>query len=461
MTDYSSFENQVTIPAGYFRNMSLVDYNNPHEAVIREYFQNSVDAGCKTFIMFFDDEQREITFIDDGCGMDEEVIRNRLLVMGGTFKPNAAEAIGDFGHAKILIYFSWQQYEIITNALRVKGRSNLYSIEQLDPKESIRGTASKIQIEKAEDYTKIRSSVTGYFASCGTNVRVILVHMEEDGTTDTTEMNQPLKPVLQIPLGKDAFQTFIGEQTDEDGYGSRYVFIRTNRVLMFRRHCSTLKKPVIVETRLKASTLFTQNRDSFKREYQEQFSDLLRKLTNDNVSSISADFQIFIAETKNASQEKPHKDRGEIEILPSFFTLGKTRKGAERYFLKKRATRMKLFLERLIVLLKKRSGVQAQVHGGFVFENSVEGLASHSYCGEHILYVNPLKIEELVQDKHQMAYKTWDMVIHEFSHIWSYLEDGNQYHNESFVLKTHKVRDLLWDQREIQAIFNECWKVVK
>jgi hypothetical protein len=269
--------------------------------------------------------------------------------MGGTFKPNAAEAIGDFGHAKILIYFSWQQYEIVTNSLRVKGKSNLYSIEQIDPRESIKGTASKIMIEKVENYSKIRSSVNGYFASCGTNVRVILVHMEEDGTTDTTELNQPLKPVVQIPLGKDAFQTFIAEQPDEDGYGSRYVFVRTNGVLMFRRYVSTLRKPVVVETKLKASTLFTQNRDSFKREYQDQFSDLLSKLTNDNVSSIAADYQIFIAETKNAQKERPHKDRGEIEILPSFFSLGKTRKSAERYFLKKRAVRMKLFQEKLIV----------------------------------------------------------------------------------------------------------------
>lgn len=27
--------------------------------------------------------------------------------------------------------------------------------------------------------------------------------------------------------------------------------------------------------------------------------------------------------------------------------------------------------------------------------------------------------------------------------IWCYLEDGNDYHNESYVLKTHEARDLL------------------
>jgi len=45
--------------------------------------------------------------------------------------------------------------------------------------------------------------------------------------------------------------------------------------------------------------------------------------------------------------------------------------------------------------------------------------------------------------------------------IWCYLEDGNDYHNESYVLKTHEARDLLWDQREVQGIFNECWRMVK
>lgn len=460
MTDYSSFQNEVIIPADYFFKMSMMDYNAPHEALIREFFQNSVDAGCKTFIIFFDDENQEISFIDDGYGMDEEVIRNRLLVMGGSFKPRA-DAIGDFGHAKILIYFSWGSYEIITNSLRVRGKSNRYSIEQLPPAKQIKGTASTIHIEKLADYVKIQASVDGYFASCGTGVRVIAVHLKMDGTIETRDVNQGLKPLLQIPLSKEAFQTFIGEQVNQDGYGNNYVFVRSNGVLMFRRYCSSLKKPMIVETRLKASSLFTQNRDSFKREYQEQFSDLLSRLSNDNVSMASAEFQSFIAETKNGRQEKPHKDKGEIELLPSFFTLGKTRKSAERYFLKKRAARMRLFIERLVAILKERSGVQAQIDCGFVFDDSVEGLVSHGYGGGHILYINPLKVEEFVQNKHQMVYRLWDTVIHEFAHIWCYLEDGNDYHNESFVLKTHDARDLLWDQREVQGIFNECWKAVK
>lgn len=460
LTQNHSYENQVTIPADYFYKMSLMDYNAPHEALIREFFQNSVDAGCKTFIVFFDDENQEITFTDDGCGMDEEVIINRLLVMGGSFKTNP-DAIGDFGHAKILIYFSWREYEIITNSLRVRGKSNRYSIEPLHPAEQIKGTASKIQIEKVEDYTKIQASVNGFFAACGTDVRVIAAHLKTDGTINTEDVNQGLKPILQIPLSKEAFQTFIGEQWNEDHYGNNYVFVRSNGVLMFRRYCSSLKKPMIVETRLKASTLFTQNRDSFKREYQEQFSDLLSRLNNDNVSSISTEFHTFIAETKHAPREKSHKHKGEIEILPSFYTLGKTKKSAERYFLKKRATRMKLFVERLVAILKERSGAQAEIDCGFVFRGSVEGLVSHGYGGGHILYVNPMKIEEMVQDKHKMAYKVWDMVIHEFAHIWCYIEEGNQYHNESYVLKTHEARDLLWDQREVQAIFSECWKAVK
>jgi hypothetical protein len=441
--------------------MSMVDYNNPHEALIREFFQNSVDAGCKTFILFFDDENREITFIDDGCGMDEDVLRNRLLVMGGSFKTNP-DAIGDFGHAKILIYFSWNRYEILTNDLRVSGKSNLYSIEKVDPASSIKGTASKIQIENREDYTKILSAVHGYFAACGTSVRVIFSHLKADGTIDTGHVRQGLRPVLPIPLKNDAFDAFIAEDLLPDpAFTSRWIFVRSNGVLMFRRYCGSLKRPVVVETKLRASILFTQNRDSFKRQYQEQFSDLLNKLSNDNISTVSASYQKFIAKTRDDRRHKPHKDVGEIEILASFFTLGKTQKSAERYFLKKRATRMKLFIERLVGILIERSGITAKINCGFVFDASVEGLASHCYDGDHILYVNPVKIEDLIQNKHQMAYKLWDMVIHEFSHIWCYVEDGNQYHNEGFVLKTHQLRDLIWDQREIQIIFNECWKAVK
>ena len=461
MQSNDKYENQVQIPHDYFYKMSMKDYNNPHEAVIREFFQNSVDAGCKTFIMFFDDERQEMTLIDDGCGMDTDIIRNRLLVMGGTHKSNP-EAIGDFGHAKILIYFSWQQYEILTNRLRVVGKSNLYSITGVPAQDSISGTCSKIKVESAEDYQKIKASADQYFSYCSTQVRVFTVSMDKEGSVEINELDQLLKPKMPIEFKKtDAFQVYIGQELESDYYGNRYLYVRSRGVLMFKRFCSTLKRPVVVETKLRASEIFVQNRDAFKREYQDHFSDLLNKLNNDVLSALSSDFQQFIAEVRKPKRDKPHKDRGEIELFPDFYTLGKTKKAGERYFMKKRAKRMKLFVQELVQLLRKRSGIDTEIHTGFVFECSVEGLATHNYGGSHILYVNPLQVESYTRNKHQMAYKLWDMVIHEFAHIWSVVEDGNEYHNESFVMRMHKARDLVWDFREVYTMFKNCWNQVK
>jgi predicted metallopeptidase len=78
-----------------------------------------------------------------------------------------------------------------------------------------------------------------------------------------------------------------------------------------------------------------------------------------------------------------------------------------------------------------------------------------------ILYVNPGKIEEKIRDRRWTAYKAWDVVIHELAHIWSIIEDGNTSHNESYNEKAHRVRDLVWDQREMHTLFTQCWNLVK
>jgi hypothetical protein len=36
----------VAIPSSYFMKMAIIDYSNWKHALIREFFQNSIDAGC-------------------------------------------------------------------------------------------------------------------------------------------------------------------------------------------------------------------------------------------------------------------------------------------------------------------------------------------------------------------------------------------------------------------------------
>src|SRR5210317_1685107 len=109
---------QVEIPSNYFYDMSKKDYSHFESALVREFFQNSYDAGAKNFHINYDHDGNSVTISDDGHGMDKDIILNKLLVMGVSHK-ESDDAVGSFGHAKILLYFSWPEWEIRTRNYKV------------------------------------------------------------------------------------------------------------------------------------------------------------------------------------------------------------------------------------------------------------------------------------------------------------------------------------------------------
>lgn len=66
---------------------------------IREIVSNSIDAGAKNFYMNFDLSipGGKITFLDDGSGMNEDIIRSEFLNIGGSRKRNDPSKIGRIG----------------------------------------------------------------------------------------------------------------------------------------------------------------------------------------------------------------------------------------------------------------------------------------------------------------------------------------------------------------------------
>jgi len=58
----------VVIPSSYFLKMAIIDYSNWQIALVREFLQNSIDAGSTVIDMTFSEEK--FTVIDNGCGMN-------------------------------------------------------------------------------------------------------------------------------------------------------------------------------------------------------------------------------------------------------------------------------------------------------------------------------------------------------------------------------------------------------
>lgn len=447
------YESQVTVPNEYFHNMSKMDYNNPYRAIVRELFQNSVDAGSSKFIIAFDFNENEIIAIDNGCGMNEDIIRNRLLVMGGSHK-ESENAIGAFGHAKILIYFSWESYEIRTSNLLVRGKSNRYSIEHLD--EYVNGTISSIKVENSTDLKRIFGAVPAFFGKCDTNVDVIRVEINGDNS-GADVMTQRLKPIMPIPIDSSFMNISIGSNISQ--YEDSYVYVRSNGVYMFENWSQVLKSPIIVETIGSARELFTQNRDSFKRSYGEEFQNLITKINADNVSTTNAALQKFF-NSKIYEKDKRRKNKERKSKYPvlngTFMIWGKTEAEWKLYYKKQRVKRIKYFMEHVIEQYRVKSGCEDKIRSGFVFDNSLEGVLHHEGSNLNTLFINPIRVEKFNNNKRELVYEILDIICHELAHFETIMHEGQQYHNESFVLRLHKLKKMFWDIEFWYKEYKKC-----
>jgi hypothetical protein len=451
------YESQVAVPHEYFHNMSKMDYGDPHRAFIRELFQNSVDAGATKFILAFDYNEREIIAIDDGCGMNEDIIRNRLLVMGGSHK-DKPDAIGAFGHAKILIYFSWESYEIRTTNIRVFGKSNRYSIEYLD--DTINGTVSTVKIADAEDFQRIYRAVRTFFLKCDTNVDVTLVKI--DGDDDSAELvKQNLKILQPIPIQSKFMNINIGTSFGVSEWNNQYVYVRSNGVYMFENWSNVLKNPIIVETIGSARDLFTQNRDSLKREYGEEFQTLISKINADNVSMTNSALQSFF-NTQIKEPDKRKKTKERKELLPvlngTFLCWGKTEAEWNLYYRKQRVKKIKYFMEHVVEHYRTKTQCQEKIRVGFVFDSSVDGVLNHQGTDLSTVFLNPIRIEKFNKDKREMVYEIIDIICHELAHFETIIHEGQQYHNESFNMRFHKIKKIFWDIDVWYKKFKICCK---
>lgn len=134
------------------------DYNNWPQALIRELFQNSIDAGATEIMVGVkrgDNDATELSFaellyrakiegpvslpstktcqlnwVDNGKGMDRKTLETKLLCLGESGKEFKDGNIGGFGIAKTLILFSQISYTVRTQDLLLRGKGGTYTITQ-------------------------------------------------------------------------------------------------------------------------------------------------------------------------------------------------------------------------------------------------------------------------------------------------------------------------------------------
>jgi hypothetical protein len=109
--------------------------------------QNSIDSGAnviKVSVGLIDNEL-SVTCSDNGSGMTETILRNKLFSLGSSGK-DFKSSVGGFGRAKEILYFCHKSFQIHTNELLVEGIGGQFKIT---PTENIKGTTSRIFVDDA------------------------------------------------------------------------------------------------------------------------------------------------------------------------------------------------------------------------------------------------------------------------------------------------------------------------
>lgn len=260
-------ERHITIGSEFF-SKAFNDYANWQWAIMREFFQNSVDAGATDIRVAIreSDGQTYLEVTNNGEPMDEEILVDKLLALGGSGKNFDGENTGGFGKAKEILYFCHKSYLIHSGDFLVEGNGATYTLDGDVPFND--GTTSKIVIDG---------------------------HHEE-------KLLQAAKSWVGLAQCKATF-TINGEEREADmrkgsprrdlGYGKVYsnksssyrMVVRINGMPMFVEHTS-FDRLVIVELKGDSSEVMTSNRDGLVQPFSSELSDFVTELAVDKRSAL-------------------------------------------------------------------------------------------------------------------------------------------------------------------------------
>jgi len=291
------FSRSVQIGPEFFAK-AMNDYQNWKWAIAREFMQNCIDApGCDHISVKLEDVGRDmapwatrLTIENNGSPMSEDILTNKLLALGGSGKGCQGGAVGGFGKAKEILYFTHEEYEIVTGRLRVKGSGAGYDLTELeadDPTASI-GTRSVVLLTD-----KLAGGLAKFFKRFITLSQwrgTFELEVIEGRGPHGEDPPAPTKEIIEDRLKKGQGRRNLGAtETDEEGWGRVFtnkdipegagntVVVRIGGTPMFTRY-TDFAGCVILELGGRSLDVLQSSRDALKYEFQNQLDEFCTDL---------------------------------------------------------------------------------------------------------------------------------------------------------------------------------------
>ena len=264
-----SMQSSVTIGPEFFRKAKS-DYSNWKFAFVREIMQNSIDSGATEIRINIKNQMPdlEITVQDNGKGMNEDILRNKLFSLGSSGK-DFANTTGGFGRAKEILYFANKSFQIHTNNLLVNGQGGSYKIE---PSEPIQGTISKV-ILNDDSIWLWEPEFNQYFKS-------FTEHSNYKGKVFLNDLEISARAFLKEEIKTFSFGTLF--KTDDF---KNLCVVRINGQEMFS-YATQCDFGLVLDIFGESSKYVSSNRDGFVWPYSSEFQIFLNDLASNSESAV-------------------------------------------------------------------------------------------------------------------------------------------------------------------------------
>lgn len=241
----------------------------------REAIQNAVDAGADT-IQLGATQNVDGTFTvycdDNGRGMDENVMVDKFLVLGGTTKIGAAGAAGGFGKAKELLLLPWISWQIHSRSTLARGAGMGYTIATTPSR-----AGTRLEVVMPADKKTDGAVALAFIERCNLPGTSFVV----DGKRVRADLGGG-DLVQSVPGKVDLFYIKKKETQDE-------LYVRTRGLFMFSIYVGQVPGFLIAELTAPSIEILTANRDGFRDwQVRNAISSYGERIAKDNLSALKS-----------------------------------------------------------------------------------------------------------------------------------------------------------------------------